>query len=114
MLLALLIVALAAYIITETRPYDSITRREMDALLKKGKEREQRALEEHSNRLKFVENDTCYVPLWQPEGRHTRRIMESEIDKTRAAWLTLLNDLHEKGQLDDEQFNTEVNRCLDS
>lgn len=110
MLFALFITVLLIYSLNFRRPDDRITRKEYDEALRHLKTKTELV---YKDELKIVSKDNQHMVLFESERRQYLAAAADEVEKTRAAWLKMLNDLHDKGELDDVQFNLEVNRCLD-
>ncbi|WP_428659803.1 hypothetical protein [Runella sp.] len=113
MLLALIIVSLTIYILQQQRPYDYITRREMDALLKKGRERERLEHEEYLRQLKLAENRGQLIPLSESEKEQFILTSANKTIHIHAQWVADLQARHDKGLINDRQFEEAMDRYLD-
>lgn len=114
MLLAFIIVLLTVYLLQQQRPYDYITRKEMDALLKQGRERERREWQARRNQSVPAGKNEQMIPLSASE---TQELLQSKVIKRealRAQWVNDLQSRHDRGLLTDQQFEEEMNRFLDS
>lgn len=114
MLLAFIIVLVAVYLLQQQRPYDSITRKEMDALLKQGRERERREWEERRNQSAPADKNEQTIPLSELEKQELLHATLVKRETLRAQWVNDLQSRHDRGLLTDRQFEEEMNRFLDS
>ncbi|WP_428658886.1 hypothetical protein [Runella sp.] len=116
MLLALIFIAWVICLIFGEwkHPPRYITRAETDGLHKPMRENRERETLKAINGLKIINSNGQHAAFLEAERQYKIHAANDEITHTRSAWLKLLNEMHDKGELDDIQFNNEVNKCLDS
>ncbi len=119
MLLALIFIGWAVCLIFGEWKYPSqpshyVARDETDDLLKLIREDQERVTNDVLQQPKIAGSNRQSLTVFEAERQRFMGNFNGDKQKNRTAWLKALNDMHDKGQLDDVQFNIEVNKCLDS
>ncbi|AEI51460.1 hypothetical protein [Runella slithyformis] len=90
-----------------------ITMAEAQALQKMIRENESKEYEERIRILKSISLDAKSEFLREDEAHNLRTLANDEFEKARTGWLKSLTLRHERGELTDNEFSDEINRCLD-